>query len=73
MAEKHLIKAIGEKYAKMSRQQRVKTIRSLSTTGLNFIRKFFPVFYAEAFPAQIHEVRASWGSETRPALCAKTR
>jgi hypothetical protein len=71
MADKDLVKAIGEKYAKMSRQKRVKTIRGLSQPGLNFIEKFFPKFYAEAFPAPM--AGAPWESAPQHALFAKTR
>jgi hypothetical protein len=53
MAEKYLIAAIGKKYQGMSRNQRVNTIHSLSEDGLNFIRRFFPKFYAEAFPEAV--------------------
>jgi hypothetical protein len=44
MAEKHLIKTIGAKYEKMSRKNRIETIRGLSADGLNFIQKFSPEF-----------------------------
>jgi hypothetical protein len=49
LAEKHLIKAIGAKYAKMSSKKRVETIRGLSPRGGRFIQKFLPRLYAEAF------------------------
>jgi hypothetical protein len=50
MAENHLIEAIGKKYSAMSRNKRIKTIRSLTDEGSGFIRKFFPDFFSEAFP-----------------------
>ena len=73
MAERELIKAIGEKYANMSRTKRIKTIKGLSEDGLNFMRRFFPKFYAEAFPRPSRAARASWVSDSRPALSAKSR
>ncbi len=73
MAEKHLIEAITKKYQKMSRNQRIKTIRSLSEDGVKFIRRFCPQFYAEAFPETSRAAGASWESESRPALSAKPR
>jgi len=73
VAEKHLVAAIGKKYAKMSRIQRIKTIRSLSEDGVDFIRQFFPEFYAEAFAEPSRAGRGSWQSDSRAALCAKTR
>jgi hypothetical protein len=50
LAEKHVLSAIGAKYAKMSAKKRVETIRGLSPRGGRFILKFFPRYYAEAFP-----------------------
>jgi hypothetical protein len=50
MAEYHLIEAIGKKYSAMSRNKRIKTIRSLTDEGIGFIRKFLSDFYTEAFP-----------------------
>lgn len=73
MAEKHLIDAIGKKYAAMSRTKRIKTIRSLSDEGSGFIRKFFPEFYLEAFPKRSRSASGSWQSDSRRALGAKTR
>jgi hypothetical protein len=73
VAEKHLVAAIGRKYGKMSRTQRIKTIRDLSEDGLRFMRQFFPEFYAEAFPAPKNADCESWESDSRPALYAKSR
>jgi hypothetical protein len=73
MAEKHLIAAIGKKYASMSRSKRIKTIRSLSDEGSGFVRKFFPEFYSEAFPKRSRSATGSWQSSSRRALAAKTR
>jgi hypothetical protein len=73
LAEKHLIKAIGEKYSKMGRKKRVETIRALSADGAKFIRKFFPDLYEEAFPRPSREASASSESDSRPALSAKSR
>jgi len=73
MAEKHLIEAIGKKYAVMSRSKRIKTIRSLGEEGSGFIRKFFPDFYSEAFPKRSRSASGSWQSSSRRALAAKTR
>jgi len=72
LAEKQLIEAIGKKYAKMGRARRIRTIRSLSADGAEFIRRFFPEFYAEAFP-ESREARGDWQSDSRSALYAKSR
>jgi len=73
MAEKHLIEAIEKKYGAMSRAKRIETIRSLSEEGSGFIRKFFPIFYSEAFPKRSRSASGSWQSSSRRALGAKTR
>jgi hypothetical protein len=73
MAEKHLIEAIGKKYSAMSRNKRIKTIRSLTDEGSGFIRKFFPDFYSEAFPKRSRSASGPWQSSSRRALGAKTR
>jgi hypothetical protein len=73
MAEKHLIEAITKKYQKMSRNQRIKTIRSLSEDGVKFVRHFCPQFYAEAFPETSRAAVASSEPRSRSALSAKTR
>jgi len=49
MAEKDLVEVIGKKYSAMSREKRVRTIRSLNEDGRAFVRKFFPTFYFEAY------------------------
>jgi hypothetical protein len=72
VAEKHLVAAIGKKYKKMSRVQRIKAIRRLSEDGAEFMRQFFPEFYAEAFP-ESREARGDWQSDSRSALFAKSR
>jgi hypothetical protein len=73
VAEKHLIEAIGKKYAAMSRGVRIATIRNLSQEGAVFMQDFFPKFYAEAFPEPSRVASGSWESDSRPALCAKSR
>ena len=73
LAEKQLVEAIGKKYAKMSRARRTRTIRSLSAEGVEFIRRFFPEFYAEAFPQTGRSASGSSESNSRPELYAKTR
>jgi hypothetical protein len=73
LAEKHLVEAIGKKYGKMSRARRIKTIRGLSEDGVDFIRRFFPEFYAEAFPRVHRSVSEPSESDSRPGLYAKTR
>ena len=73
MAEKHLVEAIGKKYAKMSRVRRIRTIRSLSAEGVEFIRRFFPEFYAEAFRQTGRSAAGSSELDSRSELYAKTR
>jgi hypothetical protein len=73
MAEKHLVATIGDKYAAMSRGKRIKTIQSLDEEGAAFIQKFFPEFYAEAFPSPSRRASGSMQSDLRPELVAKTR
>jgi hypothetical protein len=73
LAEKQLVEAIGKKYAKMSRARRIRTIRSLSADGAEFIRRFFPEFYAEAFRQTGRSASGSSESDSRPELYAKTR
>ena len=73
MAEKHLIAAIGEKYDAMSRRKRIKIIQSLDSDGIKFIKKFFPRFYAEAYPQVSRSASGSWESDSRPAQYAKSR
>ena len=73
MAQKDLVTAIGKKYSKMSRTQRIKTIRGLSEDVLKFIRRFFPDFYAEAFPAASSSAGGPLESDSHSALYAKSR
>jgi hypothetical protein len=73
LAEKDLVAAIGKKYTKMSRARRIGTIRRLSADGVEFIRRFFPEFYAEAFPQTGRSASGSIESDSRPELYAKTR
>jgi hypothetical protein len=73
MAEKHLLKAIGARYAKMSAKKRTETIRKLSPRGARFIRKFFPRFYAEAFPETTRPIDGFPESATRRARSEKRR
>jgi hypothetical protein len=73
LAEKHLVKAIGAKYAKMSAKKRVATIRSLSPRGGRFMLKFFPRYYAEAFPESPKASVGSSESAPQRARSAKRR
>jgi hypothetical protein len=72
MAENHLIKTIGAKYEKMSRKNRIETIRGLSADGLNFIQKFSPEF-SGGFPRQSRAADENWQSGSRSELFAKSR
>ncbi len=52
MAEKHLAAAIVERFAGMSRKERVAKIRKLASASAGdekFIRETFPDLYREAF------------------------
>lgn len=73
MAEKELVAAIGKKYESMSRGQRIRAIRGLSEDGLAFMLRFFPWFYAEAFPGRARAASGPRKSGSRPALSAKPR
>jgi len=75
LAEIHLLTAIMKKYAKMGVPERIKKIKKLvakSEANEEFIRKYFPDFYEEAFPS-LCAAGGSWESAPRSALSAKTR
>ena len=75
MSEIHLLMAIGQKYATMAAGERIERIKKLvakSEANRDFIRKYYPEFYQEAFPS----ARAAGErkeSARHPALCAEHR
>jgi hypothetical protein len=75
VSEIHLLTAIAKKYAKMTASERIKKIKKLvakSKANRDFIRKYYPDFYEEAFPTA-HAARENWGSARQPALSARLR
>ena len=75
MAEIHLLTAIAKKYAKLGVSERIKKIRKLvekSEANEEFIRKYFPDLYEEAFPTS-HAAGAGLESTQHSALSAKPR
>lgn len=53
MTDIHLLTAIAQQYARMSAADRIKKIKKLtakSAANRDFIRKYYPDFYGEAFP-----------------------
>jgi len=75
LSEIHLLTAIAQKYAKMTASERIKKIKKLvakSKANRDFIRKYYPDFYAEAFPSA-RAAGESWESDRQPALSARPR
>jgi hypothetical protein len=53
VSEEHLIQAIAGTYAKMPQVERIKKVRELvrkSASNKDFLKKFFPDMYREAYP-----------------------
>lgn len=73
MSEKHLVRAIGAKYARMGPRKRIETIRGLRSGGALFFLKFFPRFFAEAFPERSRTAYGASESKPLPALSEKRR
>ena len=75
MSEIHLLTAMAQKYAKMTASERIKKIKKLvakSKANRDFIRKYYPDFYDEAFPTA-RAARAHLQSTPQPALSARLR
>ena len=75
MSQIHLLTAIAQKYAKMTTSERIKKVRKLvakSKANRDFIRKYYPDFYEEAFPTA-RAAGARSESDRRPALSAGPR
>jgi len=76
LSEKHLIAAIVERFRELSAGERRRKIRRLAEESVSndrFIRKYFPEFYAEAYPTASFGAGASSESEQRPSLAARPR
>jgi len=74
VSEIHLLTGIAQKYAKMTASERIKKIKKLaakSRANRDFIRKYYPDFYEEAFPTA-RAARESLESARQPALSART-
>ena len=75
LAEIHLLTAIAQKYARLSVSDRIRKIKKLvakSAANRDFLRKFYPDFYEEAFPTA-RAAGETKGSGRRAALSAEPR
>ena len=52
MSEEHLIQAVGATFAKLPLEERKRAVRQACKQGNNkdFMKKYFPELYKEAFP-----------------------
>jgi hypothetical protein len=76
MSEKTLISALRKDYAKLDPVDRKQKIRELireSAANRDFIKNYFPEFYAEVFPGRSRAASKPWKSNSRAALVAKHR
>lgn len=76
MSEKSLITALRRDYAKLDTADRKQKIRELireSSFNRDFIKSYFPEFYAEVFPTRSRGAVKTWKSSSRAALAAKHR
>ena len=76
MSEKTLISALRRDYAKLDpadRKQKIRELVAESAENRNFIKSYFPEFYAEVYPARSRAAVKAWKSGSRAALAAKHR
>lgn len=76
MSESDFLLDLRRDYGKLQpsvRQQKIRKLVAESKENQKFVMKFFPEFYAEAFPSRARAAGRSWGSSSRPGLSAKRR
>lgn len=76
MTETHLVAALRKGYAALApadRKQKIRELVAESEDNRKFIRKFFPNFYAEAFPSRSRGAARTWEAGSRRGRLAKLR
>ncbi len=76
MSESDFLNDLRLDYSKLPsaiRKQKIRKLASQSAERKKFIKKFFPDFYAEAFPSRSRAVGRMWESGSRPERSAKRR
>ena len=77
MPEKDLIEAVRASYMQMKEAERIREIREMarkSAEDADFIRRYFPELYSEAFPQRrLGEADACLESNSQSGLAAKPR
>ena len=76
MSESSFIIDLRSDYKSLKPSERKRKIREVaaeSEENKKFIKKFFPEFYAEAFPSRLRAAGRKWGANSRRGLSAKLR
>jgi len=76
MSESDFLNDLRRDYGKLQpsvRKQKIRKLAAESKENKKFIVKFFPEFYAEAFPSRTRVAGRPWGSSSRSELSAKRR
>ncbi|HEX4537419.1 MAG TPA: hypothetical protein VH140_10760 [Candidatus Acidoferrum sp.] len=69
MSESDFLIDLRRDYGKLQpsvRKQKIRKLAAESKESKKFIMKFFPEFYAEAFPSRARVADRPWGSSSRP-------
>jgi predicted urease superfamily metal-dependent hydrolase len=76
MSESDFLNDLRRDYGKLqpsARKQKIRKLVAESKEDEKFVMKFFPEFYAEAFPSRTRAAGRLWGSNSRSGLSAKRR
>jgi hypothetical protein len=76
MSESDFLNDLRLDYGKLQpsvRKQKIRKLAAESPENKKFLKKFFPKFYAEAFPSRTRAAVRSLGSGSRSARSAKRR
>lgn len=76
MSEASFINALRVDYASLKpadRKQKIRELVAESEKNKRFIQKFFPEFYAEAFPSRPRAAGRTWAANSRPGRRARLR
>lgn len=76
MSESDFLNDLRLDYGKLQpsvRKQKIRKLAAESQENKKFLKKFFPEFYAEAFPSRTRAAVRSLGSGSRSARSAKRR
>jgi hypothetical protein len=76
MSESDFVNDLRLDYKKLQpavRKQKIKKLAAHSEERRKFIKKFFPEFYAEAFPSRSRGAGRKWGSGSLSERSAKRR